>query len=589
MRQFFKFLFASMLGFILAMIVIVFIFVGIVAVAVGDSTSKEKVKIEENTILQINFGDAVEDRAENNPFANFSFSDMSSKSELGLDDILKAIKYAKTDENIKAIYLDFQSIPAGFATIEEIRNALIDFKESKKPIYAYNELFTQGSYYLNSIADKLYIHPQGIIEVKGLGAQVMFYKGALEKLDIEPQIIRHGKFKSAVEPFMLDKMSEANKLQTRSYMGSLWNFWKDGVAKARKVSSEQVQKIADDLSMSSAQNALSEKLVDGIKYKDELLEEFKTLTGAESIEKIKTVRLAKYIDAVDIKQDVTTDKIAVIYANGEIKDGEGSEHIIGGDRISKAVREARLDKTVKAIVLRVNSPGGSSLASDLIWREVMLAKKVKPVIASMGDVAASGGYYISCATNKIYSSPNTITGSIGVFGLMFSGEKLLKNKIGISIDTVLTAKYGDFGSIYRPLSAYERDVIQREVEKIYDDFIGKVAEGRKMTKAQVDSIGQGRVWSGIDAKKIGLVDEFGGLDKAIAEAAKMANLKEYRLQSLPKQKEPFQAIIEELNGETSTYFAKHFLGDEYVYYKRIKEITSQQGILMRMPYDVEIK
>ena len=578
-----------MLGFILAMIVIVFIFVGIVAVAVGDSTSKEKVKIEENTILQINFGDAVEDRAENNPFANFSFSDMSSKSELGLDDILKAIKYAKTDENIKAIYLDFQSIPAGFATIEEIRNALIDFKESKKPIYAYNELFTQGSYYLNSIADKLYIHPQGIIEVKGLGAQVMFYKGALEKLDIEPQIIRHGKFKSAVEPFMLDKMSEANKLQTRSYMGSLWNFWKDGVAKARKVSSEQVQKIADDLSMSSAQNALSEKLVDGIKYKDELLEEFKTLTGAESIEKIKTVRLAKYIDAVDIKQDVTTDKIAVIYANGEIKDGEGSEHIIGGDRISKAVREARLDKTVKAIVLRVNSPGGSSLASDLIWREVMLAKKVKPVIASMGDVAASGGYYISCATNKIYSSPNTITGSIGVFGLMFSGEKLLKNKIGISIDTVLTAKYGDFGSIYRPLSAYERDVIQREVEKIYDDFIGKVAEGRKMTKAQVDSIGQGRVWSGIDAKKIGLVDEFGGLDKAIAEAAKMANLKEYRLQSLPKQKEPFQAIIEELNGETSTYFAKHFLGDEYVYYKRIKEITSQQGILMRMPYDVEIK
>jgi protease-4 len=319
------------------------------------------------------------------------------------------------------------------------------------------------------------------------------------------------------------------------------------------------------------------------------MDEFRSITGSKSIDDINFVKLSKYINAVKPKLQATKEKIAVIYANGEIEDGEGAEHVIGGDRIAKAIREARLDENIKAIVLRVNSPGGSSLASDIIWREAVLAKKAKPFVVSMGDVAASGGYYISCAADKIYAQPNTITGSIGVFGLMFSGQKMLNNKLGVKIDTVLTGKYGDFGTVYRPLSTFEMDVIQMEVENIYDDFITKVAEGRKISKSQVDSIGQGRVWSGIDAKKIGLIDDFGGLNDAIAHAVKLAKLDKYRVVDLPKQKEPFEQIMSELSGGTEAFFAKQLMGNEYTFYKQIKRITSQQGILMRMPYEIEIK
>jgi protease-4 len=586
MKQFFKFLFASMFGFILAIGMLFLIVFIMISVAISDQSEAEVKEVEKNSILHIEFKEQIQDRAASNPLENFSFIDLSNEKELGLDDVIRALNKAKTDDKIKGIYLNFQSFPSGFATNEEIRNALLDFKTSKKPIYAYNTLYTQGAYYMVSVADKIFLHPQGLMEVKGLGAQLMFFKGALEKLEVEPQIIRHGRFKSAVEPYMLDKMSDDNRLQTRTYMGSLWNYWKEGVAKQRKLKSEEVQQLADGLLIRNAKDALKYKMIDQIAYQDEVLDALVKMSGVENQEDLKLVKLSTYAQGAKEKLKNTNEKIAVIYANGEIKDGEGSEHVIGGDRISKAVREARLDDKVKAIVLRVNSPGGSSLASDLIWREVMLAKKVKPVVASMGDVAASGGYYISCATNKIFASPNTITGSIGVFGLMFSGQKLLNNKLGISIDTVLTAKYGDFGTLYRPLSPFERQVIQNAVEEIYDDFIAKVGEGRKMSKAAVDSIGQGRVWSGIDAKKIGLVDEFGGLDKAIAEAAKLAKLDNYRLISLPKQKEPFQQLMEEINGGTETYLMEKFLGQEHVYYKKLKSIRENTGILMRMPFDV---
>ncbi len=575
-----------MFGFILAIGMLFLIVFIMISVAISDQSEAEVKEVEKNSILHIEFKEQIQDRAASNPLENFSFIDLSNEKELGLDDVIRALNKAKTDDKIKGIYLNFQSFPSGFATNEEIRNALLDFKTSKKPIYAYNTLYTQGAYYMVSVADKIFLHPQGLMEVKGLGAQLMFFKGALEKLEVEPQIIRHGRFKSAVEPYMLDKMSDDNRLQTRTYMGSLWNYWKEGVAKQRKLKSEEVQQLADGLLIRNAKDALKYKMIDQIAYQDEVLDALVKMSGVENQEDLKLVKLSTYAQGAKEKLKNTNEKIAVIYANGEIKDGEGSEHVIGGDRISKAVREARLDDKVKAIVLRVNSPGGSSLASDLIWREVMLAKKVKPVVASMGDVAASGGYYISCATNKIFASPNTITGSIGVFGLMFSGQKLLNNKLGISIDTVLTAKYGDFGTLYRPLSPFERQVIQNAVEEIYDDFIAKVGEGRKMSKAAVDSIGQGRVWSGIDAKKIGLVDEFGGLDKAIAEAAKLAKLDNYRLISLPKQKEPFQQLMEEINGGTETYLMEKFLGQEHVYYKKLKSIRENTGILMRMPFDV---
>ena len=586
MKQFFKFVFASMLGIILAsVLLVVILLISLTALSGGE----EEVKLKDNSVLMIDFAEEVKDRASKNPFENFNFSDLSANKEIGLNDVLIALEAAKTEDKIKAVYLNFQSIPAGFATNQEIRKALIQLKESKKPVYAYSSVYTQGAYYMASAADKVFIHPQGLIELKGLGAQIMFFKGALEKLEIEPQIIRHGKFKSAVEPYMLDQMSEANKLQTRTYMNSLWNYWKEQVGKSRKISVEELQNLADNILVRNAKDALKYKLADKVAYADEVMDELRSITGSKSIDDINFVKLSKYINAVKPKLQATKEKIAVIYANGEIEDGEGAEHVIGGDRIAKAIREARLDENIKAIVLRVNSPGGSSLASDIIWREAVLAKKAKPFVVSMGDVAASGGYYISCAADKIYAQPNTITGSIGVFGLMFSGQKMLNNKLGVKIDTVLTGKYGDFGTVYRPLSTFERDVIQMEVENIYDDFITKVAEGRKISKSQVDSIGQGRVWSGIDAKKIGLIDDFGGLNDAIAHAVKLAKLDKYRVVDLPKQKEPFEQIMSELSGGTEAFFAKQLMGNEYTFYKQIKRITSQQGILMRMPYEVEIK
>jgi protease-4 len=585
MKQFLKYVLATITGLLLTVVILIITLIIIGSIIAGDS---DEVKVKNNSVLWIDFNEEIHDRASKNPLENLDFITLSANKEIGLDEILQAIKYAQTDEKIKTIFLNFKSVPSGFATNLEIRNALINFKKSGKKIIAYSDLYTQSAYFMASVADKVYIHPQGLIELKGLGAQIMFFKGALEKLEVEPQIIRHGKFKSAVEPYMLDKMSDANRLQTRTFMGSLWNFWKETVSKSRNLSVEELQHLADNILVRNAQDAVKYKLADKTLYYDEVLEELKLITGTKKINDIHFIKLSKYVAAAKPKLKTTKNKIAVIFANGEIQDGEGKEHIIGGDRIAKAIREARLDDNVKAVVLRVNSPGGSSLASDIIWREVVLTKKAKPVIVSMGDVAASGGYYISCAADKIFAQPNTITGSIGVFGLMFNGQKLLNNKLGIKIDTVLTGKYGDFGTIYRPLSTYERNVIQAEVEHIYDDFITKVAEGRKLTKAQVDSIGQGRVWSGIDAKKIGLIDEFGGLNDAIAYAVKQAKLDNYRLIDLPKQQDPINQLIADLSGDTQTFFAKKILGDEYVFYKHLKQVTSQQGILMRMPIEIEI-
>jgi len=585
MKQFFKFMFASMLGVFLSIALFFIVLLIIVSSIAGE---KEEVKVKSNSVLLVDFKEEIKDRASKNPLENFNFSKFSTNKELGLDEILRALEVAKTDDKIKAIYFNFQAIPTGFATNHEIREAILDFKKSGKPIIAYSDVYTQGAYYMASAANKVYLHPQGLVELKGLGAQIMFFKGALEKLEVEPQIIRHGKFKSAVEPYMLDKMSDANRLQTRTYMGSLWNYWKEQVGKARNISVTELQNLADNILVRNSKDAVKYKLIDKALYYDEVMDELKGITGDKNIDDINFIKLSKYASSVKPKLKATKDKIAVVFANGEIQDGEGEEHIIGGDRIAKAVREARLDENVKAVVLRVNSPGGSSLASDIIWREVVLTKKTKPVVVSMGDVAASGGYYISCAADRIFAQPNTITGSIGVFGLLFNGQKLLNNKIGIKIDTVLTGKYGDFGTLYRPLSEVERSVIQTEVENIYDDFITKVADGRKINKAQVDSIGQGRVWSGTDAKKNGLIDEFGGLNDAVKYAAELAKLKEYRLIDLPKQKEPFDQILSEISGGTEAFLAKQLLGEEYTFYKHLRKVTSQQGILMRMPYEIEI-
>jgi protease-4 len=590
MKQFFKFMFASMTGFLLVLIIFFFITMGMI-MSLATLTKKEVVIVPKNTVLHLIFNQEIPDRSSNNPFENFNFSTMKSNESPGLNDILEGIRKAKTDENIKGIYLDLSTVPAGIATIDEIRNALLDFKSSGKFIISYGEDYSQKAYYLATVADKIYLNPTGLINLRGVNGQIMFFKGLLEKLDVNVQIIRHGKFKSAVEPFMYDKMSEANKLQTLKYITSIWDHWLDGISSGRKISKNDLNAIADELKVRTAEDAVKYKLADKLMYKDEILAELRRLLGIGDKDNISTMTISKYVDAPDKSRKMVKshDKIAIIYALGEIQSGVGSDKIIGSERISEAIRKARLDSTVKAIVLRVNSPGGSALASDVIWREVVLAKKVKPVVASMGDVAASGGYYISCAANKIVADENTITGSIGVFGMIPNLKGLFNNKLGITFDNVKTNTHADFGTTSRAMTDEEKGIFQVGVEDIYHTFISHVAEGRHMTTDAVDSIGQGRVWSGADAIKIGLIDKFGGLDTAIHLAAKLAKISDYRITSLPEQKDKFEQIIESLKGGSDDVLLKKELGDAYDYYMYIENIKNMKGVQAVMPYQIIIE
>jgi len=587
MKSFFKFLLASILGVMIALFLFFLITIGIIGAAI--SSQDQPVKIEKNSILHIKLDQTITDRSNKNPMENFDFASFKPTTPLGLNDILLNIKKAKDDENISGIYLDLTVIPAGIATIEEIRNALLDFKTSGKFIISYADSYTQATYYIASVSNKVYLNPEGVVLFVGLRAELMFFKEALEKLGVEPQIIRHGKFKSAVEPFMYTKMSDENREQTMTFMGAIWNSMLKGISETRNISIDDLNKIANELSLKNAESAVELKFVDGLKYKDEILNELKDSTDKKDIDKLKFVSLAKYtkVPKKD-KKTIEKNKIAVIYASGNVIMGEGQEGTIGSDRISEAIRKARKDSTVKAIVFRVNSGGGSALSSEIIWREVKLAQEVKPVIASLGDVAASGGYYIVCPAQTIVASPNTITGSIGVFGLLLNGKELLNEKLGVHIDVAKTNEYADMGSFFRPLTAQEREIIQFEVEGIYQTFISHVADGRKMTKEQVDAIGQGRVWSGTNAKEIGLIDEFGGLDKAIEIAAKAANLEKYRIVEFPRLKDPFEQIMEDLQGNIRTSILKNELGEQYSYYENLQDIKSMQGIQARIPFYIEI-
>jgi protease-4 len=590
MKQFFKFMFASMLGTILTLGVVFLLLIGIIVSAVSFS-SKEEVIVSENTILHIKLEGMVTDRSFDNPIQGFDFNAMKNKYEPGLNEILTNLKKAKTDPNIKGIYLDLGDVPAGISLLEEIRNGLLDFKKSGKFIYSYSEMYSQKAYYLASVSDKIYLNKEGGIDFHGLAAEIMFFKGLLQKLDVDVQIIRHGKFKSAIEPFMLDKMSDANREQTRMFVGSIWNHIVNNISVSRKIDVAQLQNIADSMLVQTAEDAVKYKFVDQLVYKDEMIDALKSKLGIETKDEIQYVTLSKYKDAktADSKIKFSKNKIAIVYAVGAIEGGEGDDLTIGSERISEAIRQARNDSNVKAIVLRVNSPGGDALASEVIWREVALAKKTKPVVVSMGDYAASGGYYIACAANKIIASPTTITGSIGVFGMIPNLQKLFNNKLGITIDTVMTNKNAISISGNRPLSSYQEKVIQNQIERIYATFIGHVADGRKMTVSQVDSIGQGRVWSGFDAKRIGLIDDFGGMDKAIEEAVKLAKLSEYKVIEYPIQKDFFQQIIKSLSGDdASSKILQKELGENYTFYKTLKSISSMKKIQARLPFVINL-
>ncbi|RZL36671.1 signal peptide peptidase SppA [Pedobacter sp. Leaf250] len=588
MKDFFKYLFASMLGFFLSTVIIFIITFVIIVGAISSIDSDKTITVSNNSVLFLNLDQAITERTPKNPFGNLPIIGGEEKDGIGLNDLLKSIQRAKTDDNIKCVYLSVSSPNAGFATMREVRNALIDFKKSHKKIIAYSEVYTQGAYYLASAADKVYLNPEGALEFKGFSSELTFFKGTLEKVGVEMQVIRVGNYKSAVEPFILDKMSDYNRKQVTAYVGGLYNTFLTDIAKSRDIQKDSLYNIADDYRVQQPQDAVNFKMIDALKYKDQILEELKGLSGRTRGENVRTVSINDYAKN-NTESGSGKDKVAVIYANGEISGGEGNDNQIGSERISRAIRKARLDDDIKAVVIRVNSPGGSALASDVIWREIVLTKKEKPVIASFGDVAASGGYYIGCAADSIFVQPNTITGSIGVFGIIPNFQNLMTNKLGITFDGVKTGKYADIMATNRPMTAGERFIIQNELNRIYSGFVSRVADGRKKSKAYIDSIGGGHVWIGTDAVQIGLADRIGSFNDAIKAAAKKAKIKEYKVVEYPDVVDPLKSLMDEGTDRIKTYYTKQELGDNYFLYQQMKKVIESSGIQARMPFEAVIK
>jgi protease IV len=588
MKDFFKFTLASIIGVMIAGLLLLFISIGIFSAML--SVSDQPVQTAKNSILLLKFDHRIVDRAKKNPFEGLDFGMFQGEKTAGLNDILDCIRKAKTDDNIKGIYLNPMDIQAGMATVEEIRAALKDFKTSGKFVYAYGDFLSQKAYYLVTVADSLVLNPQGSVDFRGLGGERSFYKNALEKLGVEVQIVRHGKFKAAVEPFLLEKMSDENRLQTETYLNSIWNEILAEISTSRKMGFDELNDIADMVATFRKADFVKQKnLVDQLKYKDQVIDDLKKLTGTPEKDDVKAVDIFKYIKAPQQREQkgLARNKIAVIYASGAIDSGT-SEDGIKSEDLSRTIREARRDSSIKAIVLRINSPGGSAYGSEVIWREVKLAAETKPVIASMGDVAASGGYYIACAADTIMADRTTITGSIGIFGMIPNAKKLLTDKLGITYDVVTTNEHSDMISITRPMTTFERDLMQQTIEDGYDTFISRVAEGRSMEKTAVDEVGQGRVWAAPNAKEIKLIDLYGGLTNAIELAKTKAGLDNFRIVNLPKLKDPFEELMKELSGSAKAGFMKDELGEGYKYYEQLRGVLSQKGVLARMPYDIEI-
>ncbi len=588
MKNFFNYVLASMLGTFLVLFVFFIINLVILGGIISSSGvfSEKETVVPENSVLILSFKNAVAEKASVKP----DFGTLKFRKTLSLKSVTDAIKKAKTDDRIKGIYLDLSLLNTGFASTEELRNALKDFKSSGKFITAHSDLYTHKSYYLASVADKVYLTPGGILQFSGLSAQLVFFKSLLDKIGIEPQIIRHGKFKSAVEPFMSDEMSDANKEQTMRFISSLWGSLLKAVSEERHIPVAELNKYADELSAADAKDALKLNLVDGLKYEDQIIQELKQKTGISEDKSLNEINLTDYIASTkDIKEILENkeNNIAVIYADGEIVDGEGTEEQAGSKTLSEAIRKAREDESVKAVVLRINSPGGSALASEVIWRETVLTGQNKPFMVSMGNLAASGGYYIACGADTIVAEPTTLTGSIGVFGILFNAKELM-NKLGININTVNTNKYSDIGSPAKKLSDYERGIIKKAIEDVYSTFIARVAEGRKISEDSVDAIGQGRIWSGEDALKIGLVDTLGGLETAINIAAEKAGLKTYGIKYYP-EKDKFSLLLENMLNEAKTSLIKNELESAYPYYEKLKNVKNMSGIRAQIPYYLEIK
>ncbi|PHQ56138.1 MAG: signal peptide peptidase SppA [Lutibacter sp.] len=583
--NFLRNLIASIFGTLIALAVIFMLFL-LVAVAIGDA---EKVTLNNNSILEIKLETLVKDYApkSNDPFDKFfGFND----EKIGLNEIINAIENAKYDAKIKGISITTLGVYAGIAQTQAIRNKLVEFKDTGKFINAYADIYSQKSYYLSSVADSIFLNPVGAIDFKGLSTEILFFKDFEDKTGVKMEVIRHGKYKSAVEPFLFDKMSDNNREQITIFLKSIWDEMIGDISESRNITIEALNNIADNLLARNAKLAIENKIVDDAIYKDEYIDKLKLALGLSKDEDLNKISIEKYISTGKGRiLSTASDRVAVIYAQGDIIYGKGDENFIGQELIIKALKKARKSRSVKAIVLRINSPGGSALASELIWRELELTKKELPLVVSMGDLAASGGYYLACNADRIFAEPTTITGSIGVFGVIPNFSKLANN-IGINAEQVSTNKGASY-SVFEPMTEEFRVVTTEGVEAVYTTFLERVAEGRGMLVEEVDKVAQGRVWSGVDALKNGLVDELGNLDDAISYAAELADLTDYRVRNYPSYKVDFQDRLNKFPFmKTKVEMIKDEVGVEnYKIYEKIKDFSKLKGIQARMPFVINIK
>ncbi len=585
------------LGNVLATIVGIFIFCmifffGIIIIGAIAGGSEDTVKVKENSVIELDLSKVTLDYAGKTNYKDFNYFEAHHD---GVTDILNAIEAAKTDDKIKGISILNNQSQLGLAQSKSVRDKLEEFKKSGKFVYAYANYYSQGEYYLNSVADQVYLNPMGEVDFKGLSSEILYMKDLQEKSGVKFEVIRHGKYKSAVEPFLTQEMSPENREQMTVLLNSVWSTIVSDIAKSRKLTVAQLDAIANTLGARTPELALANKLVDKVAYEDEYHDMIRAKLKKDKKEKYDIVSITDYAKtAATIVEDHSKDDIiAVIYAQGEISGGEGDVNVIGEGSIKRSLQEAREDEDVKAIVLRVNSPGGSALTSELIWREIEITKKVKPVVVSMGNYAASGGYYIAANANRIFAEPNTITGSIGVFGMLPNMNQLGKN-IGINAEQVKTHENASGYSVFEPIDENFKGFVLESIEKTYATFLKRVADGRKMTTAQVDSIAQGRVWTGIDAHKLGLVDEIGGLEDAIKYAAKLGKTTSYRTENFPEYEKNFEDLLANFTGmamfKTKEQLLKEQLGEEgFQMLEQIKRVKSRKGIQAMMPYEIEIR
>ena len=594
MSGFFKTFWAALLAFVVGNIILgilsVLLVMSVMMTTLSLGTSA-KISVSDESVLMLDFATPIKDSPVSSPMSDIDLMAMKVNTQMSLFDVISAIEQAAGDPNISGIMINTsQAAPMGMATRSEIRNALAKFKESGKFIVSYADYYSQLNYFLSSVSDNVYLNPEGVVEWVGLSSNIMFYKGLLDKLGVQPEVIRHGRFKSAVEPFILDKMSPENRLQINTMLGSMWNKIVEEVADARNLDSASLQNYASELAIGGAEDARRYGLVDSLVYQDQVMNIIGEMTSQDA-DDVDLVSLSDYMlgKSGHKKGHVSKNKVAVIYAEGEIVDGNGSPDNVGGERLRSKLSEAREDDRTKAVVLRVNSPGGSALASEVIWREMELLRAEKPVIVSMGDYAASGGYYISCPADVIVASPYTLTGSIGVFGLLFNIEKGLKDKLGITVDVAKTNQSADMMTPFRSLTPAERQYVQNSVNSIYETFTEHVAQGRNMTVEAVDKIGEGRVWSGVTATQIGLVDGFGGITDAIMLAADRAGVAgDFRVSVIADPEDKLSQIIRlfssEIRGAVVASELKGLVED----YQRVVDMMDNSGVHAIMPYSLEI-